>query len=416
MVGLALGNRGEPRRAVLVVYGLIFHTAALELAIVPLLPVFSTEFDLSTVEAGALLASVGVTVMVASAPLGHLSDRVGGRRMTVAAATLFSLAAIGQGLASSYALLLLSWAVFGVGVAIVVTGSLAWLSDLLPASHRTAALGGATTVSGLGVIAGPLFGGVVVENIGRDTAFLIAAAVAGLLAVAAHVGTEDARHEPSSMPLSTTIHAVRHEPLVIGGLTLVGFLGLVFGIVHVLIPLRLSANGLSAGEVGVAFSASAAVFVAVSAVVARLGARAFTLRTAAIAIFAQAALLVIPIVSLTTVAMIGFLFLRAPVWATSATICYPLTSQGAHRAGLGRGAIFGLLNLVWGIAAVLSPLVGGAIAQTVGERWAYVALALVCAVFGAFVLSLKPGEAATMAAAPAGDDVAHPAGSMKRGP
>jgi MFS family permease len=143
---------------VVVVYALVFYTGALELAIVPLLPLYSREFDLSTVEAGALLASVNVAVMVLSIPIGRLSDRIGSRRMTIAAAVIYALAAVGQGLSSTYELLVISWAAFGVGVAIVASGSLAWLSDSLPADKRASALGGVATVSGVGIIAGPLFG------------------------------------------------------------------------------------------------------------------------------------------------------------------------------------------------------------------------------------------------------------------
>ena len=387
-----LGESGESRRAVLLVYALIFYTAALELAIVPLLPPLSEEFDLSTVEAGALLASMNVTVMLASIPLGQLSDRIGAHRMTVAAAALYALAAVGQGFSPTYGLLLLSWATFGLGVAIVVSGSLAWLSDVMPPEERATALGGAATVSGIGVIAGPLFGGVLVESIGRGTSFLLAAIFAGLLAVAVYTSTSEPTRQSRRLPLTATLLAVRGEPLVLGGLALVGLLGLVFGIVGVLVPLGLAANGLSSGEVGLVFSATAGVFVAVSWIVARSGTRPVSLRLAAILAFAQAAILLIPIASLSTIALVAFLFCRAPIWGTSSTISYPLTADGAHRAGLGRGAIFGLLNLVWGIAAVAGPLLGGAIAQVVGERWAYGSLALFCAGSGAVLLSLAKQE------------------------
>jgi MFS family permease len=382
----------EVRRAVLVVYALIFYTASLELAIVPLLPVFSKEFDLSTVEAGALLASMNVTVMLAAIPLGQLSDRIGGRRMTVAAAALYALAAVGQGFSPTYGLLLLSWATFGVGVAIVVSGSLAWLSDLLPPEERATALGGAATVSGIGVIAGPLFGGVLVERVGRGTSFLLAVIFVGLLVIAAYTSTREPTPQSRHLPLSAMLLAVRGEPLVLGGLALVGLLGFVFGVVGVLVPLRLAANGLSSGEVGVVFSATAGVFIAVSWMVARSGTRPVTLRLAAVLAFAQAAILLIPIASLSTIALAAFLFLRAPIWGTSSTISYPLTSDGAHRAGLGRGAIFGLLNLVWGLAAVAGPVLGGAIAQAVGEVWAFGALALFCAGSGALLLRLAKQE------------------------
>ena len=383
----------EARRALVVVYALVFYTAALELAIVPLLPFYSREFDLSTVEAGLLLASMNIAVMVLSIPLGRLSDRIGPRRMTVAASMIYALAAVGQGLFSVYELLVISWAAFGVGVAIVASGSLAWLSDLLPADRRSSALGGVATVSGIGVIAGPLYGGVVVESLGREASFLLAAALVGLLGLVAQRSTSEATSRPPLISLSATLLAVRMEPLVSGGLTIVGLLGLVFGVVSVLVPLRLSDNGLSDGEVGLVFSATAAIFIAVTWVVARGGAKHVALPVAAALAFAQAAVLLIPIATVSTIALIAFLVMRAPIWGASSTISYPLTSEGAHRAGLGRGAIFGLLNLCWGVGAVAGPLLGSAIAHALGETWAYGALALVCASAGLLLVGLSRREA-----------------------
>jgi MFS family permease len=383
----------EARRAVVVVYALVFYTGALELAIVPLLPLYSREFNLSTVEAGLLLASVNIAVLVLSIPLGRLSDRIGPRRMTVAAAIIYALAAVGQGLSSAYAPLVLSWAAFGVGVAIVATGSLAWLSDSLPADKRASALGGVATVSGVGIIAGPLFGGIVIESLGRETAFLLAAAAVGLLALVAYGSTSEASGRPDLVSLSATLLAVRTEPLVSGGLALVGLLGLVFGVISVLVPLRLAENGLSDSEVGLVFSATAAIFIAVSWIVARSGARHVTLPVAAALALAQAAALLIPIVSLSTLALVAFLIIRAPIWGASSTIAYPLTSEGAHRAGLGRGAIFGLLNLCWGVAAVAGPLGGSVVAHALGEPWAFGVLALLCAGAGVLLVWLSRREA-----------------------
>jgi MFS family permease len=297
----------EARRTAFVVYALVFYTGALEVAIVPLLPLYSQEFDLSTVEAGLLLAAVNVAVMVLSIPLGRLSDTIGARRTTVAAAVIYALAAVGQALSSSYELLVLSWAIFGVGVAIVASGSLAWLSDSLPDDKRARALGGVATISGVGIIAGPLFGGVVVESLGRKTSFLLAAAAVGLIAVLAQRSTSETTGRSPLISLSSTLLAVRTEPMVGGGVALVGLLGLVFGVVSVLIPLRLAENGLSEAEIGLVFSATAAIFIAVSWTVARGGARHVTLQIAAALGFAQAAALVIPIASLSTLALVAFL-------------------------------------------------------------------------------------------------------------
>jgi MFS family permease len=382
------GLSPEARRAVLVVYALVFYTGAVELAIVPLVPLYAQDFGLSTVQVGVLLASVNVAVMALSVPLGRLSDTFGGRRMTVLAAAIYALASVGQGISTNYELLVTSWAVFGVGVAIVASGSLAWLSDALPPDKRASVLGGVATVSGIGIIAGPLFGGIVVEIVGVETFFFLAGASVSLVALFALKRTVDASARGPLISLSSTLVTVRSEPLVGGGFALVGLLGLVFGVISVLIPLHLSANGLSTAEIGFAFSSTAAIFIAVSWIIARGGAKYVTLRVGAALAFAQAAALVIPIISVSTGALVAFLVIRAPIWGASSTIAYPLTSEGAHRAGLGRGAIFGLLNLAWGIAAVAGPLLGATLADALGVRWTFGALGLICASVGFVIAAL----------------------------
>jgi len=81
--------------------------------------------------------------------------------------------------------------------------------------------------------------------------------------------------------------------------------------------------------------------------------------------------------------------LPAPFQATKDTILYPLGAAGAHRASLGRGAVMGLLNLLWGVAATIGPLASGAAAEAAGERWTFGLLVACCAVTGAWMLSAQ---------------------------
>jgi hypothetical protein len=242
------------------------------------------------------------------------------------------------------------------------------------------------------VVTGPLFGGVVVETLGRAPSFLIAATLVALVAAYAYANTAEPRRPPPLAPLATTALAVRSEPLVVGGLAVVAVLGLVFGALSVLVPLGLARNGLSEGEVGYVFSATAAVFILVSGIVARRAASIVTLDVATLIVVAHAAALAIPLASVSTVALVALLVIRAPFWAAGSTIAYPLTANGAHRAGIGRGATFGLLNVCWGAAAVAGPVMSATIAEAFGERSAYGALAALCLVAVVLLRSLAQRE------------------------
>jgi hypothetical protein len=92
------------------------------------------------------------------------------------------------------------------------------------------------------------------------------------------------------------------------------------------------------------------------------------------------------VVSLASAALVTFAVLRAPFWATLSTLAYPLGAVGAKRAGLGAGAIMGVLNFVWGAAGSLSPLLAAGIAQTAGLRTAFAVLLAGLIVAGVWLL------------------------------
>ncbi|MEA2184970.1 MAG: hypothetical protein QOF69_4155, partial [Solirubrobacteraceae bacterium] len=72
------------------------------------------------------------------------------------------------------------------------------------------------------------------------------------------------------------------------------------------------------------------------------------------------------------------LMLAAPAMSVLYGIGYPLGADGADAAGLGHGLVMGMVNLVWGLGAVVGPVVGPAIGAKAGDSTAYVVLAALC--------------------------------------
>jgi len=52
-------------------------------------------------------------------------------------------------------------------------------------------------------------------------------------------------------------------------------------------------------------------------------------------------------------------------------LAMPLAVEGAERAGIGRGAVLGIVNASWALAATIGPILAGAIADAAGARTAY---------------------------------------------
>jgi MFS family permease len=363
------------RRLVLAVYALLFVDELLLLGIVPLAPTFKDEFSLTDTETGLLLASASIATVLLAVPTGLLADRIGARRLTIAAGFVIAIGALGQGLADVFWLLLVARIVFGCGSAVLWTAGTAWLADSVSAGRRAAALGTVMVVAGVGSTIGPAYAGFLTENVSIRAPFLITAVLAVVVTLVVLASGPGRQLEHARLPLAVTLKAARAEQLVLAGLVITVLAGLSDGVVGLLAPLQLDENGLSAGAIGVAFSAAAATFLVGSTVVVRLGDRAVSRRAAWIGSILLALSMAPFLASLTTAAIVSGVLLRAAFVALLYTISFPLAVRGAHRIGLGRGAAIGLLNLGWGTATLIGPLAAGALAETVGGRAGYAALA-----------------------------------------
>ena len=93
-----------------------------------------------------------------------------------------------------------------------------------------------------------------------------------------------------------------------------------------------------------------------------------------------------PVFALATPCLIAFVVLRAGIQAPLSTINYGLGADGARSAGVGVAEpVMGMLNLVWAARATAAPVLGGVLLEGAGARWAFLSLALACAVSGLWI-------------------------------
>ena len=374
------------RRSVLPIYALILLETLVWIAIVPLAPTFSDELQLSGVETGMILAAASLAALVVAFPLGLVADRFGSRRVTIASAFLFTAATFGQGLADDFWSVLLARAAFGVAFGALWGAGASWLSDSLSDARRPKALGATVTVGGIGFTAGPVFAGVLADRYGIGTPFLLVAVAAAVVTASLVVLAPATPTRPPTQRLREMLGVARRDELVLAGIAIIALIGLVGGGVNLLVPLQLRDNGVSAGEIGLLFSAASAVYTVASAIVARMGARSATLRVGGTAALLTGLSIVLVLLSSSTPAAVAFVLLRAPFWATMDTIIYPLGAEGAHRSSLGRGSVMGLLTVGWAVASTSGPLLAGGIADALGERAAYAVMIGVCGACGLWLL------------------------------
>jgi nitrate/nitrite transporter NarK len=399
------------------VYGLFLIAGVAQAAIVPLLPRMSAHFGLSAAQTALLLALPGLATLAVSVPSGIAADRVGARRVTLGAAALLCLSCVGQAMPSLGAVLT-GRIVFGVAFGVVWTSGMAWLGDLDEARGGSG-LGPAVTCSSVGIMLGPAIGGVLAEHVGLGAPFAAIAAAAALIVVPLAFGTTAGRRvtppsrvEPADLPLEIAyfqppvsdgpgaggsvsprvLLALARRPRVAAAAGALVVSGAVSSACQLLISGGLHHLGLSTGRIGLAFSASAVCYIAVSAVIVRLRDRAQTLKFNALTTAALALALLPALADRGAVTLILALMLTAGPRAVISTIAYSLASGQRSDDGGSDGVVFGMLNGAWAAATVLMPLLAGAVQQAAGDEVAYLAVIFPSLAVAAWLLAGAVGR------------------------
>ncbi len=382
-------------RRAFTVYLLLYVCEVAWLAMVPLAPRFAEELDLSGVQTGALLGGAGVATLVISLPVGVLTDRLGARRVTFATAIVLVVTCAALGLAPDYPTLLAARIAFGVALGGIWTAAVALLSTSVSGQGRTAALGGTITVAAAASVTGPALTGALGDAFSLGTPFLVLAALAVVPAVLLALDRDDSTSppRPERHSLRMSLGLGRRETAMLAGLTLMVLVGVVNGTVNLLVPLELRGAGMSAGEIGVWFSVSSAAFFCGTIATTRLAGRRNPIVLAWLGAACYGGLLLVPLATGATAALLLFLLVRTPFWAAASTLAYPLGGLGASRAAIGHGAVIGMLNVAWGLSNTLGPVTAGAVADVAGTRAGYVPALLVCAAAAAFLAVLASRQA-----------------------
>lgn len=157
--------------------GMVLQTLGASM-LVPILPTFAaSELALTNSEYSFVLLTGGGFAVLSLIPMGQLSDRLGKKWFLVIG--FFSVA---FGLYTMTTLnslwTALFWAmVLGVSYAAVLPAWNALLAQFVPPAQKGVGWGLFSTVEGIGMMLGPVIGGIIGDSFGLDMPFLIAASV-----------------------------------------------------------------------------------------------------------------------------------------------------------------------------------------------------------------------------------------------
>ena len=209
-VAVAPARPAIPKESFLLAGSLFLIVSATNI-MTPLLPDIRNDFGVSIATAGVIVGSFGLARLLIDLPAGFVSDRIGHRRISVAALVLL-LASCLIGLnASSVEMLIVARVGSGFAVGILATVILASLSATATPTNRGKVMSLFHVANNVGIAAYPLIGGVVGALVGWRATFgvtlvLIVVAGAILLPVLLRVHPHSASAPRASLGDARVLH------------------------------------------------------------------------------------------------------------------------------------------------------------------------------------------------------------------
>lgn len=161
----------------------VFMTAFMGSSTNIALPTIGREFALDAVSLSWVAMAYTLANAMSLLPVGRLADILGRRRIFTTGVSGYVVASLVVGLASSGTMLIAARFVQGAFASMMFATSTAILTSVFPANERGRVLGINTAAVYTGLSVGPFLGGLMTQNLGWRSIFLIGAAL-GLISIA----------------------------------------------------------------------------------------------------------------------------------------------------------------------------------------------------------------------------------------
>ena len=379
------------RRLQLLASAIVFVDAMFFAAIVPLLPGFVAEYDLSKTGAGILAAAYPAGTLIGSLPGGWLAARLGVRATVVVGLSLLIAASVAFAFANSIVVLDAARFVQGLGSAASWAGALGWLVGASPRERRGEVIGSAMGAAIVGALLGPVLGAAA-AGIGTEVVFTAVGAVTGGLLVWALL--TPSTQVPPRTPMRAVFAGLR-DPRIATGMWIVILVGLMFGTLDVLAPLRLDELGASAAGIGATFVAAGALEATMSPYFGRLSDRHGRVLPCLVGLSASGVVMALLPWPTALAALVPIVLVTGPSIGILWTPSMAMISDGADGVGIDQGYAVALINLAWSTGQTLGSVGGARLGQAYGDALPYLGLAAACALTLAALA--RPGYSAVLA-------------------
>lgn len=137
------------------------------------LPTLARAFGASFQEVQWVVLAYLLAITTLIVSVGRLGDLIGHRRLLLAGIFLFTVASALCGVAPTLGLLIAARAAQGLGAAVMMALSMAFVGETVPKGSTGSAMGLLGTMSAIGTALGPSLGGVLIAALGWPAIFLV---------------------------------------------------------------------------------------------------------------------------------------------------------------------------------------------------------------------------------------------------
>ena len=242
----------------------------------PVIPYYTSSLGISVADTGFIVSLYSYVMAAGIIPIGMLSDRLGRRQFLVAGLILSAVAPFLYPLAHDITALCLVRVLHGLGGALFLPTALAIVADLSRQGEHGKTMGWYTASSQLGLMAGPVAGGYIVQQFGFTSAYYGCSALPLIALIFVATRMQAIPQKPATLK-DLSIHPwlwLRHPGAIVSLLALV-ITAVASSTVSTFLPLYVRDFGISEAGAGMVITAcyasSAALRIPSGALADRLG-------------------------------------------------------------------------------------------------------------------------------------------------
>lgn len=162
----------------LLVSAAIFTDMMVYSLVIPVLPSYAMSLGADELTIGVIFGVFSLALLLFSIPVGLLSDRAGRRPIMATGMLSLAAATIVFALSANIYVLIIARIIQGISGAATWSAGLALLADTYGPEERGEKLGFAMSIMSVGMLLGPVAGGLIYDNMGYVPTFVIPALVA----------------------------------------------------------------------------------------------------------------------------------------------------------------------------------------------------------------------------------------------